>query len=85
MCCLLADEASWSAIKSPIIVTTRAASFKCGGIVITGVFSGTIFAVIKRPATMLPQANRLRGLMTAGLFSLIGERGANRGVPIETK
>lgn len=28
---------------------------------------------------MLPQASRLMGLMTAGLFSLIGESGENRG------
>ena len=34
---------------------------------------------------MLPQARRLRGLITAGLFSLIGERVEKRGYPIETK
>lgn len=34
---------------------------------------------------MLPQASRLIGLITAGLFSLIGERGLNRGWPIVTK
>lgn len=41
--------------------------------------------VISSPAIMLPQANRLIGLITAGLFSLIGDRGLNRGKPIETK
>lgn len=38
-----------------------------------------------RPATMLPQASRLIGLMTAGLSSLIGESELNRGWPMETK
>ena len=72
------------ATRSPIIVTARAASFMWGVIVITGVLSGEMFEVISRPATMLPQANRLIGLMTAGLFSLIGGRGLNRGRPIVT-
>jgi len=53
--------------------------------VIMGVFRGTRFDVIRRPAMMLPQASRLIGLITAGSFSLIGEKAANRGWPIETK
>lgn len=40
-----------------------------------GVFMGTMLEVIRRPAMMLPQASRLIGLITAGLFSLIGENG----------
>lgn len=73
------------AIKKPIIVTRSAANFRENGIVIIGVFEGRKFEVIINPARMLPQARRLIGLITAGLFSLIGERGRNRGVPIVTK
>lgn len=77
--CLLVREASSRAKRRPRTVTTSAASLSSGGIVITGVFSGRIFEVIKRPAITLPQASRLRGLITAGLFSLIGGRGLKRG------
>lgn len=73
------------ATRSPTIVTTRAATFKIAGIVITGAFMGRKFCVITSPAMMLPQASRLIELMTSGLFSLIGARGRNRGVPIITK
>lgn len=41
--------------------------------------------IMRSPAMMLPHASRLMGLITAGLFSLIGERELNRGCPIETK
>ena len=78
-CCLLVRVASSRAMRTPRMVTSRAASFRTGGMVITGVFSGRILDVIRRPATMLPQARRLMGLITAGLFSLIGERELNRG------
>lgn len=83
--CLEVRDASSRAIRRPSSVTMRAASLRRGGIDITGVFIGRIFAVISRPAMMLPQARRLIGLMTAGLFSLIGERVLNRGWPIDTK
>lgn len=83
--CLLVREASSKAVSSPIIVTIRADSLRRGGIVITGVFSGRKFEVRRRPARMLPQARRLIGLITIGLFSLIGERDENRGCPIDTK
>lgn len=76
---MLVRDASSSAKKSPRAVTVRAISFRLVGIVITGVFSGRILEVIRRPAMMLPQANRLMGLITAGLFSLIGDSGLNRG------
>ena len=62
-----------------MIVTIRAPSLRRGGIDITGVFRGMMFEVIRRPATMLPHASRLIGLITAGLFSLMGERELNRG------
>lgn len=83
--CLFVSEASSKAVKSPMAVTISALSFKVGGMVITGVFSGKMFEVIKRPATMLPHARRLIGFITAGLFSLIGARGMKRGCPIDTK
>lgn len=83
--CLEVMVANSKAVKSPRIVTIRAANFRRGGIVMIGVFSGIMFEVRIKPATMLPQARRLIGLMTAGSFSLIGESGRNRGVPIVTK
>jgi len=73
------------AVKSPMAVTIRALSFNVGCIVMIGVFIGRKFDVIIRPAIMLPQASRLIGFKTAGLFSLIGESGRNRGCPIEAK
>lgn len=60
-------------------------SLSVGGIDITGVFVGKMFDVISRPATILPQASRLIGLITARLFSLIGDKALNRGWPIDTK
>lgn len=83
--CLFVREASSKAMRRPVMVTARAASFRRGGMVMIGVLRGRMFEVIKRPAIMLPQASRLIGLITAGLFSLTGERGLNRGCPIETK
>ena len=83
--CLFVRAASSSAVRRPMIVTKRAASLSSGGIVMIGVLSGRILAVINKPATMLPQASRLIGLRTAGLFSLMGERVLNRGWPMETK
>lgn len=83
--CLVVKEASSSAARSPAIVTVSAASFSRGGIDITGVFRGVILEVIRRPATILPQARRLIGLTTVGKFSLIGESALNRGCPIVTK
>lgn len=83
--CLFVSDASSKARSKPRIVTTRAASLSRGGMVIIGVLRGTILEVIRRPAIMLPQARRLMGLITAGLFSLIGGSGENRGCPIETK
>jgi len=83
--CLLVKDASSRAVSRPIRVTARAVSFSKGGMDITGVFKGIMLDVISRPAIMLPQASRLIGLMTAGLFSLIGDKALNRGWPMETK
>lgn len=77
--------ASSRAVSNPIIVTVRAPNFSISGIDITGVFSGVMLEVMRSPAMMLPHANRLRGLITAGLFSLMGDSELNRGWPIETK
>lgn len=77
--CLVVIVASSRAKIRPITDTARAASFNRGGMVMTGVFRGIILEVIKRPAKMLPQASRLMGLITAGLFSLMGEKGTKRG------
>lgn len=77
--CLLVNDARSNAIRSPIIVTVRAASLSIKGIDITGVFNGKILDVIRRPAIILPHASRLIGLITAGLFSLIGNKELNRG------
>lgn len=83
--CFEVNEASSRATRRPITVTVRALSFKRGGMVITGVLEGRKFEVMIRPATMLPQASRLIGLITEGLFSLIGDRAGKRGWPMETK
>lgn len=83
--CLFASKAKSRATINPIREIAKAVTFRCMGIVITGVFSGETTRVIKRPAIMLPQASRLIGLMTRGLFSLIGESGLNRGEPNDTK
>lgn len=83
--CLLVNDASSSAMRRPKMVTRRAANFKWAGIVITGVVVGRKFEVIRSPAMMLPQASRLIGLITDGLFSLIGAVVVKRGCPIETK
>lgn len=85
MCCFAVSCASSSASSKPKRVTRRAASFRSRGMDITGVFRGIILEVSRRPAIMLPQASRLMGLSTTGLFSLIGERTLNRGWPMETK
>lgn len=67
------------AMINPVIETIIAACFANVGIVIIGELIGSIFEAINRPATMLPQAKRLIGLITALLFSLIGENGFDRG------
>lgn len=83
--CLLVMAVSSMATRSPVMVTMRAASFRVAGIVIIGVFEGRKLDVMISPAMILPQASRLMGLITSGLFSLIGDSGRNRGDPIVTK
>lgn len=83
--CFEVEDASCRATRSPRIVTINAASFSKGGMDMMGVFTGVMFEVINRPATMLPRASRFRGLVSAESFSLMGERVLNRGWPRETK
>lgn len=83
--CLFVSWVSSKAMRRPVIVTIRAASLSVMGMDITGVLLGIKLEVISNPAMMLPHASRLMGLMTVGLFSLIGDRGLNRGKPMLTK
>lgn len=83
--CLLVNCANSNATSRPKAVTRRAANFRRGDIVMIGVLGRIMFEVISSPAKMLPQASRLIGFSTAGLFSLIGDRGLNRGCPMATK
>lgn len=83
--CLLVNIVNSIAIKRPITVTRRAAIFRTTGMVMTGVLEGRKLDVMISPAMMLPQASRLMGLITDALFSLIGDMGRKRGVPIVTK
>lgn len=83
--CLEVVVASARAIISPVIVTASAASLSEEGIVIMGVLDGRKYEVMIRPAIMLPQARRSIDAVTAGLFSLMGEKEENRGEPIVTK
>lgn len=69
----------------PSAETARAASFRLRGMVRTGTLKAARLEVIRSPARTLPRASRLMGLITAGLFSLIGERGLKRGWPMETR
>lgn len=83
--CLFVRAVNSKANNRPAIVTARAANFRGMGMVMIGVFEGRKFNVMMNPAMMLPQASRLIGLITSGLFSLIGDAGRNRGDPMVTK
>lgn len=69
------------AMAIPRTVTTMAVILMDSGMVMGGVFEGVINEVMRNPAVMLPRANRVRGEVTAGLFSLIGVRGGIRTKP----
>lgn len=68
----------------PRAVTRIAVILMDKGIVVGGVFVGMINEVMRNPAVMLPSASRVRGEVTAGLFSLIGARGVIRTKPVCT-
>lgn len=73
---------SSSASVRPRTVTVIAAIFVSIGMVIGGVFVGRVKDVMSRPIIMLPIARRVMGLVTAGLFSLIGMIGGMRVGPV---
>lgn len=83
--CLEVEVEMSRAIIKPKMVTISAAIFKYRGIDKVGVFTGFTFSKMIKPAQMLPHARRFKGLITEGLFSLMGQRGANRGLPKATK
>lgn len=68
----------------PRAVTARAVILMDRGIVIGGVFVGMMKEVIRNPAIMLPNARRVMGEVTAGLFSFIGVKGGIRTKPVCT-
>lgn len=82
--CLDESDDSSRAMRRPVKVTNMAPNLAVIGMVITGILLGRKLEVRRRPATMLPHASRFSGLITAGLFSLIGERELNRGWPMDT-
>lgn len=67
------------AINRPVMVTIRAESLEIGGMVSGIIDVGGMFIVRIKPAKMLPIARRIIGLMRFGWFSLMGDRGRNRG------
>lgn len=68
--------------RMPRIVTRMAAVFVMAGMVMGRVLVGRILDVMRRPAMMLPSASREIGLMTVGVFSLMGVTGGIRGCPV---
>lgn len=60
-----------SAIANPAIVIMRAVIFRYQGMVITCTVVGGMLYEMKKPAKILPSANRLIGLISNGLFSLM--------------
>ena len=84
----LGEVIAWVKLESsrarirPRAVTVIAANLVSVGMVIGGVFTGRMKDVMSRPIIMLPAARRVMGLMTAGLFSLIGVVGGVRVNPV---
>jgi len=79
---LLVIRLSSIAIRSPRIVTPRAANLRWIGMVTWGYEVGGMQLEIRNPAKMLPTAKRLIGFISEGLFSLIRIRDVNRGYPV---
>lgn len=69
----------------PRAVMMIAVVFVMSGMVIGGVFVGSIRDEISRPAIMLPRANRIIGRIAEGVFSLIGVIVMVRLYPVWTK
>lgn len=57
------------AIANPIIEISRAVILRYQGIVSIGMLVGGILSEMRKPAKMLPSANRLMGLIRSGLLS----------------
>lgn len=76
---LLVVEFSSIAMSSPEIVTIKAENLEIVGMVIGTIEVGGIFIVRMKPAKILPMARRMIGLIRLGWFSLMGDRGRNRG------
>lgn len=73
------------ATRSPVIVINRAVIFSCQGMVMVWVLIGGMLWEMIYPAKILPNARRLIGLISLGLFSLIDIIGGYRGFVIVTK
>lgn len=76
---------SSKASSRPRIVTVSAVILMYVGIVVGGVFNGVIFSEMSKPATMLPIARRVIGLIIVGLFSFSRSVEGYRGCPVCTK
>ena len=73
------------AMMKPRIVTPRAISFRCRGMVNVGLFMGVMLFEMMNPAKMLPKSSRLIEFVSCGLFSLMLMSGWNRGCPRRAK
>lgn len=57
------------AMANPMIEISRAVTLRYQGIVSIGILVGGILSEMRKPAKMLPSANRLIGLIRSGLLS----------------
>lgn len=73
------------ATVKPSRVTNMAVVFRYIGIVICGIVWGVMLFEIRNPAKMLPTKSRLIGLISVGLFSLMGVSDGKRGWPSRAK
>lgn len=62
---------SSKAMAKPKIEISKAVNLIYQGIVCMGMLVGGMLSEIRKPAKMLPSANRLMGLMRSGLLSSI--------------
>lgn len=76
---------SSKASSRPRIVIASAMVLVCVGMVVGGVFNGVMFSEMSNPATMLPIARRVIGLIIVGLFSFNRSVEGYRGCPVCTK
>ena len=74
-----------SASTKPRVVTIKAVSFKCRGMVIRRMAVGGMLLEMMNPAKILPISRRLIQLIRRGLSSLIGAEGEEWGCPSSAK